>query len=383
MRLVFGLVLLVLLVPVFPLSAQQAGAGGPSIHLMGFGDVNYHHQVTERDGVLDGFRLGQMVGHVNAGLTERLTFFGEFSATARQDGFGIEVERMILRYDFSDLFKLSLGRYHTPISFWNVAYHHGAWLQTAVARPEMIKFGSQLLPVHFVGVQVEGNLPATPLGLGYSVGIGNGRGTNIARGGDAGDINDRRAVSATLSARPSALVGLQVGGSLYLDRVTPVQGAAVDERILSAHVARQWESPEVIAEYARLWHEPAGVGEGESVTSDAWYAQIGYRLPGAAQAFKPYARVERVDVPTANPLLGQRGLGYRAGIVGVRYDFAPFAAAKAEFRNERFANPGRFGSLHLQASFAVSGASGGAQHLSGLFERPAFSSTSVRRVVDR
>ncbi|HEV2130465.1 MAG TPA: hypothetical protein VGR27_05160 [Longimicrobiaceae bacterium] len=381
MRLAFGLVLLALLVPALSLSAQQEGMGGPSIHLMGFGDVNYLHQVTRRDGVPDGFRLGQMVGHVNAGLTERITFFGEFSATARPDGFGIEVERMILRYDFSDLVKVSLGRYHTPISFWNVAYHHGAWLQTAIARPEMIKFGSQLLPVHFVGVQVEGNVPATPLGLGYAVGVGNGRGTNIARAGDAGDIDRRRAVSATLFARPQALVGLQVGGSLYLDRATPAQGAAVDERILSAHVARQWESPEVLAEYARLWHEPVD-GE-ESVASDAWYAQVGYRLPGDAQAFKPYARLERVDIPATNPLLGQRNLGYRAGILGVRYDFAPFAALKAEFRDERFAAPGSFRSLHLQASFAVSGAGGGAQHLSGLFERPAFSSTSVRRVVDR
>ncbi|HEV2131702.1 MAG TPA: hypothetical protein VGR27_11395, partial [Longimicrobiaceae bacterium] len=277
--------------------------------------------------------------------------------------------------------KVSLGRYHTPISFWNVAYHHGAWLQTAIARPEMIKFGSQLLPVHFVGVQGEGNVPATPLGLGYAVGVGNGRGTNIARAGDAGDIDRRRAVSATLFARPQALLGLQVGGSLYLDRVTLTQGTALDERILSAHVARQWESPEVIAEYARLWHEP--VDGGESVASDAWYAQVGYRLPGDAQAFKPYARLERIDVPTANPLLGPRNLSYRAGILGVRYDFAPFAALKAEFRDERFADPGSFRSLHLQASFAVSGAGVGAQHLSGHFERPAFSSTSVRRVVNR
>ncbi len=380
MRLAATVALLILLLFAPSAHAQEGPVGGPTIHLMGFGDINY--LVTDRD-IPDGFRLGQMVGHLNAGLTERLNFFGEFSATARPDGFGIEVERMILRYDFSDFLKVSLGRYHTPISFWNVAYHHGAWLQTSVARPEMIKFGSRLLPVHFIGVLAEGTLPAEPLGLGYAVGVGNGRGANIARAGDAGDLNDFRAWTATLFARPPALVGLQIGGSLYLDRVTMVRqpqhpNLDFNERILSAHIARQWESPEVIAEYARLFHEPVG-WEGESMTSDAYYAQVGFRLPGAAQAFKPYARVERVDVPAGHVLLGQPNLDYAAAIFGVRYDFAPFAAIKAEYRNERFDVPTRFHSLFLQASFAISGSGAGGHQLLASQDRPGVPFPYLRR----
>jgi hypothetical protein len=341
---------------------------------MGFGDVNYF--LTDRE-VADGFLLGQLVGHLNAGLAERLTFFGEVSASARPAAFAIEVERMILRYDFADAFKLSLGRYHTPVSFWNVAYHHGSWLQTSVARPEMIKFGSRLLPVHFVGVLAEGILPVAPLGLGYAVGFGNGRGTNIARAGDAGDVNGHRAWSATVFARPPALLGLQVGGSFYLDRVTPEGGIEVNERIVSAHLTRQRENPEIIGEYARLFHEGVETGGG-SVSSDAFYLQLAYRLPGAAQEFKPYARIERVDVPEANPLLGALGLDYRGAILGLRYDFAPFAALKAEYRNERFVLPERHHSLVLQASFAIPG-TGVGMHAS----RPDFSpATSLLRTVN-
>jgi hypothetical protein len=92
---------------------------------------------------------------------------------------------MILRFDRSDTLKLSVGRYHTPINFWNTAFHHGQWLQTTVTRPEMIQFGGKLLPVHFVGGLMEGAVPAGGLDLHYQVGVGNGRSSVISRGGDA------------------------------------------------------------------------------------------------------------------------------------------------------------------------------------------------------
>ncbi len=96
---------------------------------------------------------------------------------------------MILRFDQSDRLKVSFGRYHTPINYWNTAFHHGQWLQTTIARPEMIQFGGRLLPVHFVGALVEGSVPAQGWNLNYKAGLGNGRATAISRGGDAGDVN--------------------------------------------------------------------------------------------------------------------------------------------------------------------------------------------------
>jgi hypothetical protein len=326
---------------------------------MGFADVSY--LATERD-MPDGFLLGQLVGHMNAGLTDRLSVFSEFSATARATGYTLEAERLIIRYDFADAFKLSAGRYHTPISYWNVAFHHGAWLQTSVARPEVVRFGSLMIPVHFVGILAEGNLPTGPLGLGYAAGIGNGRAGNIARAGDAGNVNGHTAWTANLSLRPRTLFGFQVGGGVYSDRATPDGGVAVDERILAAHVAWTRERPEVIAEFTRFQHERAD-GTAPRVDTDAYYAQVAYRLPGAASAWKPYVRVERNDVPAQGPLFGPLNLDYEAAIAGLRFDFAPLAALKAEYRRERFAAPERFHSLYLQASFAVTGLMGGGRPL--------------------
>src|SRR6266852_1561407 len=55
---------------------------------------------------------------------------GEVSFTAQPTGYDLSVERTIIRYDYNDYFKLSFGKYHTPIGYWNAAFHHGAWLQT-------------------------------------------------------------------------------------------------------------------------------------------------------------------------------------------------------------------------------------------------------------
>lgn len=328
--------------------APSVVAEGPSIHVMAFGDAVY--LATERD-TPDGFLLGQFVGHLNAGLTSRLSLFSELTATPRSTGYNLEVERAILRYDFSDLLKLSLGRYHTPIGYWNTAYHHGAWLQTSVARPEIAKFGSRFIPVHFVGVLAEGRAPTGGLGLGYALGVGNGRGSVISRAGDAGDVNGNRAWMANLHARPAVLFGWQIGGGYYHDRITPESGPDVSEGILSAHLALERESPEIVAEYARVTHEP--LGSGTSVDNHSAFVQLGYRLPGAARAWKPYARVESLEIGAGDPVFPAGEMEYRAALAGVRYDFAPYAALKAEYRRERFATSGRFHSLYLQASFVA------------------------------
>jgi hypothetical protein len=339
-----------LLAGAVPARAQERPEGGPQIHVMAFGDVDY--LATDRKAVQDGFQLGQFVGHVNAGLTDRLTAFAEFTVTPRDGAFNLVEERLILRYDFHDAFKLSAGRYHAPVSYWNTAFHHGSWLQPSVSRPEMIKFGTRFLPVHFVGVLAEGNLPGAPLGLGYSVGLGNGRQANIAVPGDAGDANRHPAFLGTLRARPAALYGLEIGGAGYAETVSPGTGPGIRERILSAHVA--WErDAQLIAEYVHLRHEPMGAAAAPAATSRAGYVQAGYRLPGAAHAFTPYGRWEQLRVGDGDALLGALKLDYDAWIGGMRYDFAPFAALKAEYRSERFADPGRLNSFWLQAAFTV------------------------------
>ena len=327
---------------------QQQGPTMPVVRAMLFGDADY--VATDRK-IPAGFQLGQVVGHVIVSFNDRLNYFGEFSATAQSTGYAFEVERSILRYDFDDAFKISVGRYHTPIGYWNTAFHHGTWLQTTVSRPEMIKFGSQLIPTHFVGAFAEGDVPSGGFGLQYMAGIGNGRGSTISRGGDAGDVNGSRAWTLALSARPEALFGMQVGADYYRDRVTPATGGDAVEGISSAYVAWQRERPEFIAEYDQIAHTPTAGGA--TTTSNAYYVQLAYRLTGAAHQWKPYARFERTTVPASDVIFGPLDLSYEGGIAGLRYDFTSFAALKAEYRREHFQGYEWSNGSYVQASFTV------------------------------
>ncbi len=333
-------------------TGQTPGAGGPAFQAFIFGDVLY--QASDAD-ASDGFKLGQTVAHGNATLSENLVFFGEVSITARSSGYSLAMERAILRYEFSDPLKISAGRYHTPISYWNTEFHHGLWLQGSVARPEAIRFGSRYVPVHFVGAMVEGNLTDFP--LFYAAGVGNGRSESLAGGGDAGDANGQRAAIVSASLRPRSLFGFRVGGAIYIDRITEGGVDLVNERIASAHVVWDRVNVEAIAEFIYVSHDELATDV--TTSSPSWYAHLGYRLPGSLRSMTPYARYEDIDIDAQDIVFTGVLEDYEAAIVGVRWDFEGFAALKGEYRGEKIGDTDRANSWFVQASFAIPVAGGG------------------------
>ena len=327
----------------------------PSTHIAGFSDFDF--AATDQPHTHSGFNEGQFVLHLNSALSSKVSFFGELSLTARTDagtgtppatGFNVEVERSIIRFEQNDYFKVSFGRYHTPINYWNMTFHHGQWLQTTISRPEMVQFGGSFLPIHFVGALVEGAVPAGGLNLNYNFGLGNGRSSVISKAGDWGDINNNRAWLATVFSRPDRLYGLQVGASVYRDLITPVGGLAFREWIQSAHIVWAKENPELIAEFSNVSHQE--VGTTRQSNSQAWYVQTGYRLPGVARLWKPYYRFEYIHIPGSDHLF--RLVPSLAGsTVGVRYDISSFAALKFEYRNIRRPGEPRINGAFAQTSF--------------------------------
>jgi len=331
----------------------------PNLQIRGFTDIDF--AATDQKGVRgsSGFRLGQLVLHLTSPLSKKISYFGEFSFTARPDSFALEVERSIIRYDYNDYFKISFGRYHTPSSYWNTAYHHGLWLQTTIDRPEMVQFGGRLLPIHFVGFMAEGIIPSGGVGLNYNVGVGNGRGSIISRGGDAGDINNNRAWVVNLFARPARLYGFQVGGSLFGDKVSPgvaptgVIGPNARELITSAHIVWTKEQPEFLAEFANVRHR--NIATTQIFNSQAFYVQVGYRLPWQENRWKPYYRFEHIHVPAGEPLFhlpGNTVSNLLGSTIGIRFDISDYAAFKTEYRNtRREAGQPRINGLFIQTSF--------------------------------
>ena len=60
------------------------------------------------------------------------------------------------------------------------------------------------------------------MNFNYNFGLGNGRSGVINRAGDWGDINNIARGSINLFSRPGGMYGLQFGGAVYRDMITPV-----------------------------------------------------------------------------------------------------------------------------------------------------------------
>ena len=332
-------------------TAAQAETHYPSLQIRGFADADF--SATNQPGTTSGFNLGQLDLHMASALSQKVSYFGEMTFNAHPTGYTVEVERSIVRYDYNDFFKVSFGRYHTPIGYWNTAFHHGAWLQTTIDRPEMVKVGGVFTPIHFVGFLAEGNLPSGGAGLGYSVGVGNGRGEIISRPGDAGDTNNNRAWVANFFARPAKLYGLQFGASVYRDKISLGGGNDFREWIASAHLAWTRGDPELLAEFENVNHK--SILTNKVSNSDAFYVQVGYRLPGLEKTLKPYYRFEYMHTPKSEVVFGD--LDLVESIVGLRYDISSYAAFKSEYRRasrQSLVTPafnGTVNGLFLQTSF--------------------------------
>ena len=317
----------------------------PSMHIRGFADVGF--AATDQPGTFSGFNLGQFVLHISSPLSNKITFFGETSFIAQPSGYNLEVERTLIRYDYNDVFKISFGKYHTPINYWNAAFHHGLWLQTTISRPEMIQFGGRFLPVHFVGLLGEGAIPSGPVDLNYQIGIGNGRSSNIARAGDSGDVNNNRAWVMNFFSRPQRIRGLQVGASFYGDEITSGTLPRTQELISSAHILWLREVPEVLVEFANVHHHVPQTGQ--TFNSQGYYVQVAYRLPWLERKWKPYYRFEYMHSPAGEPVL--QVPNFTGSTLGIRYDISEFAAFKSEYRKTERGMNQPFNGFFVQTSF--------------------------------
>jgi hypothetical protein len=319
----------------------------PVLLVGGFSDFDFQASDKQTAGATSGFHNGQFVLHLTSTLSSRFSFFGEISYTAHDAGYTTEIERSIIKFQANDYLGLSFGRYHTPINWWNTAYHHGQWLQTTVDRPEMARFGGTFIPVHFVGTVAQGVAPLLGSDLNYEAGVGNGRADTLSRAGDAGDATNSRAWFGTLAIRPNALIPLEVGGGLYADLAHRPDGSSFREDIAAAHAVWPNETPEFLAEIAYVRHE--NTASGASYENWAHYVQLAYRLPWAGAHFKPYLREERLRIDGSDPVFNTIA-ALKEYTAGLRWDVADFVALKAEYRRMDFEKESDVNALQLQIS---------------------------------
>ncbi|MBP7147268.1 MAG: hypothetical protein KBD01_06965 [Acidobacteria bacterium] len=326
-----------------PLPAEQAlhvsrsPAGFPEMQLRGFSDVSYHSaHASNETGATDGagphdedssFALGQFNMFITSQLADRLSILSEVVVDANSENrIAIDLERLFLQYAFNDYLNVSFGRYHTAIGWYNTAYHHAAWLQTATGRPRLFAF-SGFLPIHEVGISSTGRIPSGSLGLRYLAEVGNGRrsrSTDDESVQNLRDENDHKAYNVGLFARPEWLPGFQAGFSYYADELQPEGLPNIDESIYAAHAIYQAPNFEWLNE-ALLLRRTADSGEDLPETRGA-YTQVSRRFG----AFRPYLRYEYLNQPEDDPVLPGEGR-LHIPTLGIRWDFAEFAAFKLQY----------------------------------------------------
>lgn len=358
-------------------------AAGRPVSLGAFADVGLMVQEPLESTV---FTVGQVVLHSRALLGNGFSVFGELSLNSVPT-FQARVERLLFDWEASDHLKVSAGRMHSPVTWWNSTFHHGLWLQTTASRPRMVGFADAFVPNHHRGIRLSGLAPfLEKAGLRYQVGVSNSSDDDAP--GDGLTVPHSASVFSVLAVEPQAAPFLRIGVSGNQDFEQALAGQTKGARRLQAgaHVAYTRERPEIIGEVVVVRHtNPTGGGAGsgsvspaakhESAaappattddahaghagheanrgalhTSGSAYLQVAWRLRAVQERFKPYLRYEQVRLHENDlSLLDKDSQEILLG--GVRVDLTPQVALKGEGTWDLLQNEAWSAQLQLSAAW--------------------------------
>ena len=177
-------VILFLLAWVMPNVPGFAHAAGHMEHLSAAAPSGYSGDLLIFPEVSTYFRFDQEPTHkladseiipaLNVFYTsdyKQLRFLGEWLLSTKTHN----VERLQLGLHLGES-SLWLGRFHNPIGYWNMQFHHAAILQTTIIRPGIMAFETAggIIPNHLTGFLFEGVHEFEKAGLYYTVGAGAG-----------------------------------------------------------------------------------------------------------------------------------------------------------------------------------------------------------------
>ena len=150
----------------------------PRISFHGFGDVDYQYS-SDSKAFPNLFSLGELDFYVTSQISENASILSEnvLSADSTFNNWNLEAERLVFIYKVSPYLNIAAGRFHTEMGYYNTEFHHGTWLQMDTHRPWFLEFEDSggILPVHMVGISLDGDIPSASANLHYFLQFGNGR----------------------------------------------------------------------------------------------------------------------------------------------------------------------------------------------------------------
>jgi len=319
------------------------------MRIRGFGDVTFHGDA--RKGDTTSFTLGQLNLFVTSDISEKFRLLSEIVFEADDhNNVGVDIERLLLQYSHNDYLNIGVGRYHTAIGYYNTAYHHSTWLQTATGRPFLFQFEDDggILPIHNVGVSASGLVPGSgKLQLHYVAEVGNGRTSRSPLDEPVQNVvdeNNTKAVNFGVFATPDAVRGLQLGFSIYHDRLQPARQPRIGETIFAAHAVIVRPSFEWLNEVLDIHHAPDG--SPHAFSTPGFYSQISKRWG----SYRPYFRYQYVNGSDTEPVFPDVGLRHGPS-AGLRFDASESVALKLQYDRTFLRHGDAYNSLALQMGF--------------------------------
>jgi hypothetical protein len=325
----------------------------------GFGEVDYkvlNQRIPELGsyGFVPGSAGNFYTGNFDLLLTSRISdkasvlseiVIGERDAQR----YDIDLERVLFNYDYNDHLRMSFGRYQTAIGYYNTAFHGASWFQTTADRPLIMEFAENggILPTQAVGLSFTGSIPSGRLGLNYIAEYGSSD-TILPNLNGQGSIDENNGnfVNIGLFARPESIPGLQIGGSIYHDRISDFSkgpDVRLGQMIVNAHVVYIQHGIEFLSEGFLIRH----VYEHSSLVynTPAFYAQISKEF----HRIRPYVRYQYINADEGG-ILDDLDLRYGPSF-GVRYDFTDSIAFKTQFDHTVRKGEPDLDDLHMQLVF--------------------------------
>lgn len=309
----------VFFVCVIPFFLSHISLLAQDTQILGFVAAETYYQDNQLN-----FGIGEQDLFITSRLNDNFSFLGEtvfkFSNGSDTD-FNASVERIIVSYNYKGNHSLLFGKHHTPINYWNDAYHHGRVFFPTIARP--LLFSSHFIPIHTTGIAFQG-LNLGNLRFGYNIMIGNGLGST-----DVADNNKAKSITASLHIKP--LNNWQFGLSYYRDEIdqgTLIHGNpvvnATNQNLLNATVAHFGRKFELLAESTLASNDIETVGQ---TTSFASYLYGGLRLN---EKVVPYIRYDNLTFDNADQFFNQEDT--QAFIAGLRYEISYLIVLKMEYQ---------------------------------------------------
>lgn len=284
------------------------------------------------------FEIGDMELLLTSQITDKLSFLGEVIHTPEGT---VEIDRLMLKYQFNDYFHLSAGKLYVPIGLWNTTFYHQARvLSPTIDHPAIIadQADNGVLDNKDEGLQLGGE-NVSKLRLGYRLFFSNGFSAESKKPGIT-------RVSYNVFIEPVDNLRFALSGQNEKIKA----GATANVGILTEDVSMNLVNASVMfmggtskfefaSEYYLATQNSPSAG---TKKFNAFFAYAGYKI----NKFTPYLSYNYIDY---NPgMLIYPKNNFTGSVVGLRYRIAALSVLKFEAQFLQADSFNKLNNLELQ-----------------------------------